>query len=187
MGGDILSSPDSAQCSFTSSASAAAASSPETPTITNSQDSYQVLPPASTNEPDLPPQESSILPLVDRVPDVPTLVEFLRSHHCINGLLSNPNLFKSEKEKDDFITAYFAYCKGDTIPDPDSDEWFWEDARDFMFEALCEHFPSSRKELKKCREAYFRDGIHLVNSHFRHRLLVEYTICKSNVTGRFRT
>jgi hypothetical protein len=174
VGGDNLSSPDSAQCSSTSSASAAA-SPPETPTITNSQDSYQVFPPASVNAPESPPQESSILPLADRVPDMPTLVEYLRGHHRIIGLLSNPNLFKSDKEKDDFVTAYFAYCKGDTIPDPESDEWFWEDARDFMFEALCEHIPSSRNELKKCREAYFRDGMHLVKSHFYHRLLVEYT------------
>jgi hypothetical protein len=45
-----------------------------------------------------------------------------------------------------------------------------------MFHSLCEHIPSSRRELKKCRAAYFHDGVHLVKRHFRQRLLEEYSL-----------
>ena len=139
-----------------------------------SQDSYQVLAPSSAVSNESTPQDNGILPLIERVPDVEMVVEFLKSHHRIKGLLSNPSLFESEVDLEDFTNAYYFACsKGDDIPDPDSDEWFWEDACDYMFESLCENIPSSRKDLKKCRARYFADGVHLVQSHFRQRILTQ--------------
>jgi hypothetical protein len=68
-------------------------------------------------------------------------------HHRIHGLLSHPTLFANGDVLKSFSDAYFAHAKGDIIPDPNSDEWFWEDACDFMFESLVEHIPSSRQPL----------------------------------------
>ena len=36
-----------------------------------------------------------------------------------------------------------------------------------------EHVHSYRKDLKKCRHACFHDGVHLVQTHFRTRLLLQ--------------
>lgn len=150
----------------------------ESPTIVNSQDSYQVSIPTTTaaNEGEPPPEpEDSILPLIERVPEVQTVVEFMLEHHRIQGLLSHPTLFANGDDLKSFSDAYFAHAKGDIIPNPNSDEWFWEDACDFMFESLVEHIPSSRSDLKKCRACYFQDKAHLVRTHFRTRLLTEYS------------
>jgi len=141
----------------------------------HSQDSYQVpIPPPTTNEGE-PPPEDDILPLIERVPDIQTVVEFMVSHHRIKGILSHPSLFADENDTKAFTDAYFAHAKGDCIPDPESELWFWEDASDYMFEALVEHIPSSRQDLKQCRARYFHDKVHLVRSHFRTRLLTDYS------------
>lgn len=149
---------------------------PETPTVVNSQDSYQIPAPATaTSTAETTPPDRGILPLVDRVPDVETIVKFLRESHRVKSLLSNPGLFKSEDDMKTFSVSYFAHSQNECIPDDGSEEWFWEDAREYMFESLCDNIPSSRSQLKKCREAYFRDGVYLVQSHFGTRLMKEYT------------
>ena len=177
-GGDVgeILSPSTSSPSSTNvpTNSAAPPTTPESPTILNSQDSYQVVNlPISTDDTTSPSKDNGILPLIERVPDVETIVEFLKGSHRVKGLLSNPTLFKTDDDLKAFTSAYFAYSKGDCIPDPNSDEWFWEDACDFMFDSLCENIPTSRKELKKCRVNYFKDGVHLVKTHFRTRLLAK--------------
>jgi hypothetical protein len=102
-------------------------------------------------------------------------MKFLKGSHHVKAILSNPTLFKTDQDMTSFLDAYFAHYKGEEIPEPDSDEWFWEDAHDYMVESMCENIPTCRRDLKKCRHAYFHDGVHLVQSHFKTRLLQEYT------------
>jgi hypothetical protein len=104
--------------------------------------------------------------MIERVPSVKTVVEFLKGSNRIKGILLNPNLFKSEDDVTSFIEENFEYSKGEDIPEQDSDKWFWEDAHDFWFESVCEHIPSALKDLKKCQLRYFQDGVHLVQTHF---------------------
>jgi hypothetical protein len=113
-------------------------------------------------------------------------VSFLKGSHRVKAILSNPTLFNTDEDMTSFLDAYFAHCKGEDIPEPDSDGWFWEDACDYMFESMCENTPSCRNELKKCRHGYFHDGIHLVESHFKTRLLPEYTFEPPEYQRRLR-
>jgi hypothetical protein len=102
-------------------------------------------------------------------------VEFFKGSHRIKAILSNPTLFKTDEDMILFKDSYFAHCKGEDIPEQDSDQWFWEDVCEHMVESMCENIPSCRTDLKKCRHAYFHDGVHNVQSHFKTRLLQEYS------------
>ena len=128
----------------------------------------------SSTSPDCPPTAShidstpsEILPLRDRIPSIPDLLEYLKSHYRVSQILDSPNLFHNEEEKEQYIFHYFHH-------EPNSDDDFWSDAVEYTIESIEENIPSSRGELKKCRDSYFKDMIHLVDEHFFTREMDHY-------------
>jgi hypothetical protein len=73
--------------------------------------------------------------------------------------LETPLVFNSQEERDQFTEAFFFH---DVVADED----FWSVAMDFTLESIEENIPSTRGELKKCRDSYFKDMDFLIKEHF---------------------
>jgi hypothetical protein len=93
------------------------------------------------------------------MPTIPVIISYLRSHHRVKQILETPLVFNSQEERDQFTEAFFFH---DVVADED----FWSVAMDFTLESIEENIPSTRGELKKCRDSYFKDMDFLIKEHF---------------------
>jgi hypothetical protein len=112
------------------------------------------------------PEEVELLPLIERIPSVGAILSFLRAHHRFEEILSTPNVFSNKEERDAFAKSYLNH-----IP---TDGDFWMDAWDYMYIAIEDNMPTCQSELKRCRDEYHHDTMHLINTHFYCRDLPEY-------------
>jgi hypothetical protein len=103
----------------------------------------------------------TVLPLTEWIPEMETVIKFIRDHQHFNDIMSSPNVFDNEKDSADFLEEYFSYS--------DHDGNFWYDALMYMIEFIEDNTPSCSSQLKRCRNEYHYQTMNLVDDHFRGR------------------
>jgi hypothetical protein len=146
----------------------------ESDTLIQSQQSFQnfivegEVEGSPNTEPDHDPIQANldnlipqVLPLIDRLPRIETVISFMRKHRHFKDIMSTPGVFDSPDDAAKFLDEYFEYS--------DHDGNFWYDAYLDMMQSLEENMPSCPSQLKKCRDDYHFHTMNLVNDHFRGR------------------
>jgi hypothetical protein len=121
-------------------------------------------PPLTSNSTD---EINTVLPLGERMPSIPDLLSYLRSHHRVKQILESLLIFNNEMEIEQFTNAFFLH-------DPSQDEDFWLDTMDYTLQSIQDNIPNTRGELKKCHDSYYKDMDFLIEEHFFMRDLDIY-------------
>ena len=114
-------------------------------------------------------ENNEVSPLVERIPSISSVLMTLKSSADVINILNTPKIL-SRDEIDEFEDAYFEH-----LPGVEGD--FWEEAWAFMFHAVVDNIPESAGQVKKCKDAYFLDVAHMLNTHFFDYLPPRYHEC----------
>ena len=101
-------------------------------------------------------EEEDILPLYDRLPEIKDVIDGLKTHHRVIGILSSPNILITDELRNWFIDAYFSH-------EPQNDDDFWYEAWATMHEAIIDNTPTRQGEIKSSKDNYMLDIEYMIN------------------------
>jgi hypothetical protein len=108
-----------------------------------------------------------ILPLYDRLPEINDVIDGLKTHPRVIGILSTPNILITDELRNWFIDVYFKH-------EPQNDDDFWYEAWATMHEAIIDNTPTRQGEIKSSKDNYMLDIEYMINHHFSTRQFPSY-------------
>ena len=139
--------------------------------------------PSSTTTNQLPPphmpaeqtatSENIILSLEERLPSIASLLDTLRSHHCIKAIRLTPKVFTSNEE----VASYFdEYFRDDTREDAS----FWTDVWETFHDIILDHTPLSASQVSELKASYNKTLMSEIELLFGCRIPSSFRECEAS-------